>query len=81
MGVEITTLVVTQPGLRWAGSPGRGAGQPGSTSAWLRLAFAELTFEVIDLVSDGHGTDITHTEEKPPTMIASGLDLGRGDRI
>jgi hypothetical protein len=30
----------------------------------LRLAFAELTFEVIDLVSDGHGTDITRHTRK-----------------
>jgi hypothetical protein len=60
MGVEITALVVTQPGLRRAGSPGSsGAGQPGSTSTRLPLAFPELLFEVIDLVSDGHGTDVT----------------------
>jgi len=81
MGVEIHSRGHSA-WLRRAGSPGsRGAGQPGSTSAWLRLAFAKLTFEVIDLVSDGHGTDITHTEEKPSTMIASGLDLGRGGPI
>jgi predicted ester cyclase len=33
-------------------------GLPGfmATSAWLRFAFADLTYEVIDLVSDGHRT-------------------------
>jgi predicted ester cyclase len=33
-------------------------GLPGfmATSAWLRFAFADLTFEVMDVVSDGHRT-------------------------
>jgi predicted ester cyclase len=33
-------------------------GLPGfmATSAWLRFAFADLTYEVMDLVSDGHRT-------------------------